>query len=56
MNNNNDDNKDNIVTDEMISLVANYCNYDYSEVAQWSDKNILNAFHNVIKEMKNEQE
>ena len=40
------------VTQEIIQLVADYCNYDYSEIEMWSDENILNAYHNVLKEIE----
>lgn len=44
------------VTQEIIQLVADYCNYDYSEIEMWSDENILNAYYNVLKDMERIEE
>ena len=38
------------VTEEIIHLVADYCNYDYEEVEMWSDENIINAYYNVLRD------
>ena len=43
------------VTDDIIHFVSDYCGYDYSEVAQWSDETIIKNYYSIIKELKEEE-
>ena len=40
------------VTEDIIHLVADYFNYDFSEVELWSDKNIIDAYKDMLKEIE----
>lgn len=41
------------VTEDIIHLVVDYFNYDFSEVELWSDENIINAYKDILKEIEN---
>ena len=40
------------VTEDIIHLVADYFNYDFVEVENWSDENIINAYKDMLKEIE----
>ena len=44
------------VTEDVIHLVADYFNYDFSEVENWSHENIINAYKDVLKEIEDYEE
>lgn len=40
------------VTEDIINFVADYFNYDYSEVESWSNENIINAYKDALKDIE----
>lgn len=40
------------VTEDIINFVADYFNYDYSEVEGWSNENIINAYKDALKDIE----
>ena len=44
------------VTEDIIHLVADYFNYDFSEVECWYDENIINAYKDMLKEIEDYEE
>ena len=40
------------VTEDIIHLIADYYNYDFSEIELWSDENIINAYKDMLKDLE----
>jgi hypothetical protein len=40
------------VTEDIICLLADYYNYDFSEIEGWSEENIINAYKSMRREIE----